>query len=158
MKKIILVPALLGVMGIGGIIAVSGGTVVGSADTSKVLTKNEIEKIALAEVKGDITEIDFDMEGTRKVYEVEVVTADAEYDLKYDALSGKLLKKTKDDHDDERNSNTSTSKNANINANEKTKDTAKTNQQIQEDDRFDDDYDDRYDDNDDDDNDDRYDD
>ncbi|WP_052130013.1 PepSY domain-containing protein [Ureibacillus sinduriensis] len=163
MKKIILVPALLGVMAIGGIIAVSGGNLVGSADTSKVLTKNEIKKIALAEVKGDITEIDFDIEGTRKVYEVEIVTADAEYDLKYDALTGKLLKKTKDDHDDdERNSNSSTSKNTDINTNGATQNTAKTNQQNLDDDRFDDDDDDRYDDDDDDDryddDDDRYDD
>lgn len=169
MKKIILVPALLGVMGIGGIIAVSGENIVGSANTSKVLTKSEIEKKALAEVKGNIVEIDFDIEGSRKVYEVEVVTADAEYDLKFDALSGKLLKKTKDDHDDDiRNtaSTTSTNSNTSMNSSDSTQASATNNQQTQiddlddryDDDLYDDDLDDRYDDLHDDDNDDRYDD
>lgn len=39
MKKIILVPALLGIMSIGGVIAVSGDNLVGSANSSKELTK-----------------------------------------------------------------------------------------------------------------------
>ncbi|MFC7687398.1 PepSY domain-containing protein [Ureibacillus sp. GCM10028918] len=156
MKKIVLVPALLGVMGIGGIIAVTGGNIVGSADTPKVLTKSAIEKKALAEVKGKITEIDFDTEGSRKVYEVEVVTAEAEYDLKFDALTGELLKKTKDDHndDDDRNSNTNPSTTTTINTKGTTQANSATNQPTQDDnyddryddDRYDDDFDDRYDD------------
>ncbi|MDN4494912.1 PepSY domain-containing protein [Ureibacillus aquaedulcis] len=156
-------------MGIGGIIAVSGENIVGSADTSKVLTKSEIEKKALAEVKGKITEIDFDTEGSRKVYEVEVLTAETEYDLKFDAVTGELLRKTKDDHyDDDRNANTNTSTNNSINTNTSTNNSINTNgttqapstNQQNQDDNYDDRYDDDHDDDDDDDSydDDRYDD
>ncbi|QCR33896.1 PepSY domain-containing protein [Lysinibacillus sp. SGAir0095] len=150
MKKIILVPALLGVMGIGGIIAVAGGNIVGSADTSVVLTKSQIEKKALAEIEGKITEIVFDKEGLLNVYEVEIVTADAEYDFKFDATSGELLKKRKDDeYHDVKNSNTNASTNTNT----------ESNSTIQEDDGDDWYDDDQYDDDDDQDNlDDRYDD
>lgn len=100
MKKVILVPALLGVMGIGGILAVAGGDIVGSANSAKVLAKSEIEKKVLAEVDGKITEMEFEVEGSISVYEVEVVTLEEEYDLKFNAITGDLLKKTKDYHDD----------------------------------------------------------
>ncbi|RTQ93641.1 PepSY domain-containing protein [Lysinibacillus telephonicus] len=96
MRKVILVPALLGVMGIGGIIAVAGGNIVGSADSPKKLSASEIEKKALAEVNGTITDFEFEREGTRSYYEVEIITSDAEYDLKFDAFTGELLKKRKE--------------------------------------------------------------
>lgn len=96
MKKIILVPALLGVMGIGAALAVSGGNLTGSANNQKVLTLDAIENKALAEVNGTIRDIEYAKVGTKNYYEVEVVTADAEYDLKFDAVTGELLKKKKD--------------------------------------------------------------
>lgn len=96
MKKIILVPALLGVMGIGAALAVSGGSLTGSANNQKVITLDVIEKKALAEVNGTIRDIEYDKVGTKNYYEVEVFTADAEYDLKFDAVTGELLKKKKD--------------------------------------------------------------
>lgn len=101
MKKIILVPALLGVMGIGGAIAAVGGNLVGSADSSKQLSTSEIEKRALQVVDGTIKEIEFEKEGKRSYYEVDIVTDDFEYDLKFDAFTGELLKKKKDDRDDD---------------------------------------------------------
>lgn len=96
MRKVILVPALLGVMGIGGVIAVAGGNIVGSADSPKKLSASEIEKKALAEVNGTITDFEFEREGTRSYYEVEIITSNAEYDLKFDAFTGELLKKRKE--------------------------------------------------------------
>lgn len=96
MKKIILVPALLGVMGIGAALAVSGGSLTGSANNQKVITLDVIEKKALAEVNGTIRDIEYEKVGTKNYYEVEVYTADAEYDLKFDAVTGELLKKKKD--------------------------------------------------------------
>lgn len=96
MKKIILVPALLGVMGIGAALAVSGGNLTGSANNQKVITLDVIEKKALAEVNGTIRDIEYGKVGTKNYYEVEVFTADAEYDLKFDAVTGELLKKKKD--------------------------------------------------------------
>ncbi|CAM5217458.1 hypothetical protein UACE39S_03709 [Ureibacillus acetophenoni] len=99
MKKIILVPALLGVMGIGGIIVVAGGSLVGSASE---LTVEEIKEKALAEVNGTIREVEFEKEGSKTFYEIEIATEDAEYDLKFDASTGKLIKKHKDDRDDQK--------------------------------------------------------
>lgn len=96
MRKVILVAALLGVMGIGGVIAVAGGNIVGSADSPKKLSASEIEKKALAEVNGTITDFEFEREGTRSYYEVEIITSNAEYDLKFDAFTGELLKKRKE--------------------------------------------------------------
>jgi len=155
MKKIILVPALLGVMGIGGIIAVAGGEIVGSADTSKVLTKSQIEKKVLAEVDGKITEIDFDKEGLISLYEVEVVTSEAEYDLKFDAFTGELLKKKIDEVYTVKNaakSTTTTKTSASTNTSTKSNSTMKDNNRDdwEDDDRYDDldDLDDLYDDDD----------
>ncbi|MCM3389416.1 PepSY domain-containing protein [Ureibacillus chungkukjangi] len=138
MKKIILVPALLGIMSIGGVIAVSGDNLVGSANSSKELTKNEIEKKALAEVDGKITEIELEKEGAALLYEVEIVTADAEHDLKFNALTGELLKKTKDDIKKSK-------PNTNINSNSASKDHPVPYQYSHGDD---DDFDDQYDDDD----------
>lgn len=101
MRKIIIVPALLGAMGIGGVIAATGGNLIGSADSSNILSVNEIEKKALQVVDGRITDIELENEGKKKVYEVDMLTDDFEYDLKFDALTGELLKKKKEDRDDD---------------------------------------------------------
>lgn len=111
MKKIILVPALLGVMGIGGFIAVTGGSLVGSASE---LTIDQIKEKALSEVNGTIREVELENEGSRKYYKIEVVTEDAEYDLKFDATTGELINKHKDDLDDQKqvvNNNVSVNQN-----------------------------------------------
>lgn len=112
MKKAILVPAILGVMGIGGAIAVYGDQLIGSANNEKVLTLEQIEQKALAEVKGVIRDVEFDRNAITSYYDVEVVAVDAEYDLKFDAVTGNLLSKKKDwlDFDDDYyESNASTS-------------------------------------------------
>ena len=58
MKKVVLVSTLLGVMGIGGFIAIVGGDVVSSANSSEKLTVGQIEKKALQAVNGRITELE----------------------------------------------------------------------------------------------------
>lgn len=102
MKKRILVPAILGVMGIGGAFAVYGDQLIGSANNDNVLTLEQIEQKALKEVNGTIQDIEFERNVMTSYYDVEVATADAEYDLKFDANTGKLLVKNKDwlDFDD----------------------------------------------------------
>ncbi|MFJ7737319.1 PepSY domain-containing protein [Lysinibacillus sp. NPDC097287] len=106
MKKIILIPALVGVLGIGAVIG-STSLLSGNAQENKVLTMQEIEKKALAIVNGTVTDIEFDKERTGDVYEVEIITATEEHDLKFDAYTGKLLSQKKealdDDDDDDRN-------------------------------------------------------
>jgi len=135
MKKIILVPALLGVMGIGGLIAVAGNNTFEAAaetgvngnkvveGTNKIsesggtnvqvsnattgqnrLSADEIEKKALELVTGDdaiITDLEYDDEGKWGYYEVDIVTREAEYELKLDAITGELLHKEVEQHEDE---------------------------------------------------------
>ncbi|SOC38639.1 PepSY domain-containing protein [Ureibacillus acetophenoni] len=125
MKKIILVPALIGVMGIGGLIAVTGNNTINAeaesvnksyvmdddnqvVKTTEQTSKQErlsaeaIEKKALEIVKdGIIKELEFEREGKWSYFEVEVLTKEAEYELKLDAFTGELLEKEIDFHDDE---------------------------------------------------------
>ncbi|MFJ7951632.1 PepSY domain-containing protein [Lysinibacillus sp. NPDC096418] len=103
MKKIILIPALVGVLGIGVVIG-STSLLSGNAQENKVLTMQEIEKKALGIVNGTVTNIEFDKERTGDVYEVEITTATDEHDLKFDAYTGELLKQKKEvlDDDDDR--------------------------------------------------------
>lgn len=99
MKKIILIPALVGVLGIGAVIG-STSLLSGNAQENKVLTMQEIEKKALAVVNGTVTNIEFDKERTGDVYEVEITNATEEHDLKFDAYTGKLLSQKKEALDD----------------------------------------------------------
>lgn len=64
-----------------------------------LLTVEVIKAKALAEVNGTITEVDLERKGTQSYYEVEVLTATAEYELKYNAVTGELLKKEQDSRD-----------------------------------------------------------
>jgi len=101
MKKIILIPAFVGVLGIGAVIG-STTLLIGDAEEKKVLTMQEIEKKALAVVNGTVADIEFDQNRYRSIYEVEMHTETEEYDLKFDAFTGKLLKQKKElrDSDD----------------------------------------------------------
>ena len=102
MKKRILVPAIIGVMGIGGLMTIALEET-SFASNDKILTIEEVKKKALAEVDGTITDIDFEKSSFKNYYEVEIITDETEYDLKLDATSGKLLKKEKEplDYDDD---------------------------------------------------------
>lgn len=104
MKKMIMIPALVITLGVG--VAIGSTTLLsGNAQEKKVLSMQEIEKKALAVVDGTVAKIEFDQNQFSSIYEVEVHTDTEEYDLKFDAYSGKLLKQKKepldgDDWDD----------------------------------------------------------
>lgn len=98
MKKIILIPALVGVLGVGAAIG-STTLLTGNAQEKKVLTMQEIEKKALKVVNGTVTDIEFDQNQYRSVYEVEMYTDTEEHDLKFDAYTGELLKQKKERRD-----------------------------------------------------------
>lgn len=100
MRKIILIPALVGVLGIGAVIG-STSLLSGKAQEGNVLTMQEIEKKALAVVNGTVTNIEFDKEYTGDVYEVEIKTETEEHDLTFDASTGELLKQKKEALDDD---------------------------------------------------------
>lgn len=112
MKKIIMIPALVVTLGVGAAIG-STTLLSGSAQEKKVLSMQKIEKKALAVVEGTVVDIELDQNNYRSVYEVEVHTDTDEYDLKFDAYTGKLLKQKKERQDDDDNEwvNTNTATN-----------------------------------------------
>ena len=101
MKKIILIPALVGVLGVGAVMG-STSLLSGNAEANKALSVQEIEKKAIGIVNGTVKSVEFDKEYTGDVYEVEVITETEEHDLLFDAYTGKLLRQKKDvlDEDD----------------------------------------------------------
>ena len=100
MKKIILIPAFVGVLGVGAVMG-STSLLSGNAEANKVLSVQEIEKKAVSIVNGTVKSVEFDKEYTGDVYEVEVITETAEHDLLFDAYTGKLLRQKKDVLDDD---------------------------------------------------------
>lgn len=103
MKKWIVIPALVGTTLIGGTVISMNTDFLATADNNTILAVDEVKEIALIEVSGKVTSIELDDDWNRKVYEVEVLTADFDYDLKFDAITGELLKTEKEnlDNDDE---------------------------------------------------------
>ena len=98
MKKWMIIPALAGVLVIGG--AMAGNTGHSLAATPKgLLTIEEAEAIAVKSVDGKVTQIELDREKSGDVYEVEVKSGGVEYDLDIDAKTGKVLRTDKDDND-----------------------------------------------------------
>lgn len=95
-----MIPALVVTLGVGAAIG-STTLLYGDAQEKKVLTMQEIEKKALAVVDGTVADIEFDKNQYRSIYEVEVYTDTEEYDLKFDAYTGKLLKQKKERRDDD---------------------------------------------------------
>ncbi|KGA84750.1 PepSY domain-containing protein [Lysinibacillus fusiformis] len=102
MKKIMMIPALVVTLGVGAAIG-STTLLSGSAQEKKILSMQEIEKKALAVVDGTVADIELDQNRYRSVYEVEVHADKEEYDLKFDAYTGKLLKQKKERQDDDDN-------------------------------------------------------
>lgn len=102
MKKIMMIPALVVTLGVGAAIG-STTLLSGSAQEKKILSMQEIEKKALTVVDGTVADIELDQNRYRSVYEVEVHADKEEYDLKFDAYTGKLLKQKKERQDDDDN-------------------------------------------------------
>ncbi|MBO0601205.1 PepSY domain-containing protein [Sporosarcina sp. E16_3] len=101
MKKWMMIPALAGVLIIGGV-AVAGNAGHSFAATSKgLVTMDEAKAIAVKSVGGTVTGIELDREASGDIYEVEVKSKGFEYDLDIDAKTGKILRTDKDDNDDD---------------------------------------------------------
>lgn len=100
MKKWMMIPALAGVLVIGGV-AVAGNAGHSFAATPKgLLTMEEAEAIAVKSVGGTVTGIELDRELVGDIYEVEVKTNGFEYDLDIDAKTGKVLRTDKENDND----------------------------------------------------------
>ena len=101
MKKWMMIPALAGVLVIGGV-AMAGNAGHSFAATPKgLLTMEEAKAIAVKSVGGKVTEIELDREKSGDIYEVEVKSKGVEYDLDIDAKTGKVLRTEKDDNDND---------------------------------------------------------
>jgi len=99
MKKWMMIPALAGVLVIGGV-AMAGNAGHSFAATPKgLLTMDEAKAIAVKSVGGTVTGIELDRELAGDIYEVEVKSKGFEYDLDIDAKTGKVLRTDKDDDD-----------------------------------------------------------
>lgn len=62
------------------------------------ITKKQAEKIALAKVKGTVTDSDLDKENGVYIYEIEITTPSGEeVDFEISAKTGKILKQEWDD-------------------------------------------------------------
>ncbi|ATP39018.1 hypothetical protein CSE16_02700 [Solibacillus sp. R5-41] len=97
MKKMIMIPALAGVLALSGV-AMTGNTV--EAAAKGLLTMEKARAIAVKSVGGNVTEIELKRKKSGSIYEVEVQSIGFEYDLDIDAKTGEILRTDKDDLDD----------------------------------------------------------
>lgn len=83
-------------LAITGSLAITGVVAVAAQNSSKedILSSKEISKIALSYVKGKVYKVELDHEKVGPVYEVDINGTKAEYELKLDAQTGELLKKS----------------------------------------------------------------
>lgn len=121
MKKLIYIPAAIGVLAFGGIVfantdanpapaAPQQGTVSNNVEAQKTtaqsngaqefLTFDEVSKKALEIANGTITDIELDADDRRPHYEVDVYHDSYEYDIKFDAVTGEVLEQKRDKDDD----------------------------------------------------------
>ena len=121
MKKLIYIPAAIGVLAFGGIVfantdanpapAPQQGTVTNNVEAQKTnaqtegqkefITFDEVSEKALAIANGTITDIELDTDDRRPHYEVDVYHDSYEYDIKFDAVTGEVLEQKRDRDDDD---------------------------------------------------------
>ncbi len=96
-----MIPALAGVLVLGGIAMVgnTGNSV--EAAAKGLLTMEKARAIAVKSVGGNVTGIELDREISGDVYEVEVQSKGTEYDLDIDAKTGEILRTKKDNIDND---------------------------------------------------------
>lgn len=90
MKKTIIALAITGSLVISGVVGVAAKY----SAKQDILSSQEISKKALSYVKGKVYKVELDHENMGPVYEVEVKGPKAKYELKLDAKTGELLKKS----------------------------------------------------------------
>lgn len=103
MKKWMAIPALAGVVALGGMAigANAEKSDVVLPTTKEFLTIEEVKAIAVKAVGGNVMEIEFERKKSGAMYEVEVKSKGVEYDLDIDAKTGKVLRTDKNNDDDD---------------------------------------------------------
>lgn len=122
MKKWMAIPAMAGVLVIGGVAMATNATHASNINTANknthinanvensvkatsvgLLTMEEAKEIAVGSVGGDVMKIELGHKKSGDVYEVEVQSGNVEYELDIDANTGKVLRTEQDDIDDDKN-------------------------------------------------------
>ncbi len=105
MKKIILVPALVTAIG-GGFLLAQTGLLSGNAKEQDMITAAEAKEIALELYPGTIVSFEFDNDGRKPHYDIDIASESEQVDIEVDAVSSKAvikereaLGKDKDDKD-----------------------------------------------------------
>ncbi len=84
--------------------ALAGTVSAQTAAEATGLTAVQAIEIALAEVPGEVEEVELERENGARVYEIEIVTAEnAEFEIEIDAVTGEIIEieAEDDDHDDD---------------------------------------------------------
>ncbi|WP_339252272.1 PepSY domain-containing protein [Sporosarcina sp. FSL W8-0480] len=99
MKKWMLVPALAGVLAIGGVALADDSVSSLEAAKNQLITLKKAKEVALQKVDGVVTEVELERDDNRYYYDIELHDEKFEYDVEVDAVSGKIIKFEKDDDD-----------------------------------------------------------
>lgn len=91
MKKWMLIPAMAGVIAIGGVAMASDSVPTSVTSMDQLITLKEAKELAAQKVGGIVTEIELEQKGASYVYEVEVVAKGIEYELLVDAVSREVV-------------------------------------------------------------------
>lgn len=91
MNKWMLIPAMAGVIAIGGVAMASDSVPASVASKDQLISLKEAKQLAAQKVGGVVTEIELDQENGRFVYEVDAVAKGVEYELHVNALSREVV-------------------------------------------------------------------
>ncbi|MEZ7172674.1 PepSY domain-containing protein [Sporosarcina sp. OR05] len=91
MNKWMLIPAMAGVIAIGGVAMASDSVPASVASKDQLISLKEAKELAEKKVGGIVTEIELEQEGARYVYEVDAVAKGVEYELHVNALSREVV-------------------------------------------------------------------
>lgn len=102
MKKWMLIPALAGVVAIGGVALANDSVSSTEASKNQFITLQKAKELALQKVDGVVTDIELEKDDNRYYYDIELQDDKFEYDVEVDAVTGKIIKFEKD-YDDDKN-------------------------------------------------------
>ncbi|WP_262174764.1 PepSY domain-containing protein [Saccharococcus sp. Marseille-Q5394] len=93
MKKWMLIPAVAGVLAIGGVALAEDSVPSVAKQAEKLISLQEAKQVATEKVKGGIvTEIELDKDDGRYHFDVDLKDGKYEYDLEVDAVTGEIIK------------------------------------------------------------------
>ncbi|MBD7985410.1 PepSY domain-containing protein [Sporosarcina sp. Sa2YVA2] len=91
MNKWMLIPAMAGVVAIGGVAMASDSVPSSQVSSKQVISLKEAKELAAKKVGGVVTEIELERKGSAYYYEVDAIAKGIEYELKVDAISREVI-------------------------------------------------------------------